>query len=86
MAKDRGVERVFVHSFLDGRDTPPSSATQYVAALQRKMDDIGCGEIATLVGRYYAMDRDKRWERTKRAYDLLTKAVGERIDRSDCGY
>src|SRR5215470_10052707 len=78
LAKDERVERVFVHCFLDGRDTPPSSATQYIAALQRKMEELGCGEIATVVGRYYAMDRDKRWERTQRAYDLLTKAIGER--------
>ncbi|HEU4767569.1 MAG TPA: 2,3-bisphosphoglycerate-independent phosphoglycerate mutase [Pyrinomonadaceae bacterium] len=78
MAKDEGVDRVFVHCFLDGRDTPPSSATQYIAALQRKMQEIGCGEIASVVGRYYAMDRDKRWERTQRAYDLLTKAIGFR--------
>ena len=78
MAKDHGLEHVYVHGFLDGRDTPPSSAAQYVAALQRKMKEIGCGEIASLVGRYYAMDRDKRWERTQRAYDLLTKAIGDR--------
>ena len=78
MAKDHGVEQVFVHCFLDGRDTPPSSGAQYVAALQRKMTEIGCGQIASVVGRYYAMDRDKRWERTERAYDLLTKAIGER--------
>lgn len=78
MAKEERVERVFVHCFLDGRDTPPSSATQYVAALQRKMAEIGCGEIASVTGRYYAMDRDKRWERTQRAYDVLTKAIGLR--------
>jgi 2,3-bisphosphoglycerate-independent phosphoglycerate mutase len=78
MAKDHKLDHVFVHCFLDGRDTPPSSGAQYVAALQRKMEEIGCGEIATVVGRYYAMDRDKRWERTQRAYDLLTKAAGFR--------
>src|SRR6185436_6852507 len=78
MAKEHGLKSVYVHCFLDGRDTPPSSATHYVAALQRKLAEIGCGEIATVVGRYYAMDRDKRWERTQRAYDLLTKAIGER--------
>ena len=77
MAKNHGVDRVFVHCFLDGRDTPPSSATIYITSLQRKLSEIGCGEIATIVGRYYAMDRDKRWERTKRAYDLLVHAVGE---------
>jgi 2,3-bisphosphoglycerate-independent phosphoglycerate mutase len=78
MAKDQGSEHVYVHCFLDGRDTPPSSGAHYVGQLQRKLDEIGCGEIATVVGRYYAMDRDKRWERTQRAYELLTKAIGER--------
>jgi 2,3-bisphosphoglycerate-independent phosphoglycerate mutase len=78
LAKKHDLERVFVHCFLDGRDTPPASAATYIAALQRKMTEVGCGEIATLVGRYYAMDRDKRWERTKRAYDLLVHAEGER--------
>src|SRR5437773_8038645 len=80
MAKQRGVERVFVHCFLDGRDTPPSSAADYVAALQEKVQVIGCGQIATEVGRYYAMDRDRRWERTQRGYDLLVNAVGERAN------
>ena len=76
MAKEHALERVYIHCFLDGRDTPPSSAANYIATLQRKTAEIGCGEIATVVGRYYAMDRDKRWERTQRAYDLLTKAIG----------
>ena len=78
LAKQRGLERVFVHCFLDGRDTPPSSAAHYVAALQKKLEEIGCGQIASLIGRYYAMDRDKRWERTERAYELLVKGKGER--------
>src|SRR5687767_14104328 len=78
LAKDKRVERVFIHAFLDGRDTPPASGAQYIASVQRKMHEIGAGEIATVVGRYYAMDRDKRWERTQRAYDLLTKAIGLR--------
>ena len=77
MARDRGLERVFIHCFLDGRDTPPSSAAYYVAALQKKTEEIGCGRIASIVGRYYAMDRDKRWERTQRAYDLLVKGKGK---------
>jgi len=77
MAKNQNLPRVFVHCFLDGRDTPPSSAADYVATIQRKIQEIGCGEIATVVGRYYAMDRDKRWERTKRAYDLLVHSIGE---------
>ena len=55
MAKNHGLQQVFIHCFLDGRDTPPSSATTYISALQRKMADIGCGTIATVVGRYYAM-------------------------------
>ncbi|MDQ5846340.1 MAG: 2,3-bisphosphoglycerate-independent phosphoglycerate mutase [Acidobacteriota bacterium] len=77
MARDRGVERVYVHAFLDGRDTPPMSAVGYVQVLQKKMEEIGSGEIATLVGRYYAMDRDKRWERTQRAYELLVHGLGD---------
>ena len=78
MAKQRGLQRVYVHCFLDGRDTPPASAYGYVEALQAKCSEIGCGRIASAVGRYYAMDRDKRWERTERAYHLLVNAEGER--------
>ena len=77
MAKNQGVDQVYVHCFLDGRDTPPASATLYLAALQRKMEEMGCGKIATVIGRYYAMDRDKRWERTQKAYDLLVNGIGE---------
>jgi 2,3-bisphosphoglycerate-independent phosphoglycerate mutase len=78
LARQRGLERVFIHCFLDGRDTPPSSAALYIAALQKKIEEIGCGKIATLCGRYYAMDRDQRWERTERTYELLVKSKGER--------
>lgn len=78
MAKLQGLDQVFIHCFLDGRDTPPQSAVQYIAALQKQIDAIGCGKIASVVGRYYAMDRDKRWERTQRAYDLLVNGVGRR--------
>src|SRR5499427_1939613 len=78
MARENEVRRVFVHCFLDGRDTPPASAHKYVAAMQEKCKEIGVGEIASVVGRYYAMDRDKRWERTERAYRLLVHAEGER--------
>lgn len=78
MAKQRGLQRVYVHCFLDGRDTPPMSAYGYVEALHAQTGHIGCGRIASLVGRYYAMDRDKRWERTERAYNLLVNAEGER--------
>jgi 2,3-bisphosphoglycerate-independent phosphoglycerate mutase len=78
MAKECDVRRVFLHCFLDGRDTPPASAEKYVAAMQEKCREIGVGEIATVVGRYHAMDRDKRWERIERAYKLLVNGEGER--------
>lgn len=79
MTKSHDLDRVFIHCFLDGRDTPPSSGADFVATLQRKIYEIGAGRIATVIGRYYAMDRDKRWERTKRAYDLLVHSVGKRV-------
>jgi 2,3-bisphosphoglycerate-independent phosphoglycerate mutase len=78
LAKECEARRVFVHCFLDGRDTPPSSAEKYVVAMQEKCREIGVGEIATLVGRYYAMDRDKRWARIERAYKMLVNGEGER--------
>jgi 2,3-bisphosphoglycerate-independent phosphoglycerate mutase len=78
LAKERDVRRLFVHCFLDGRDTPPCSAEKYVAALQAKLKEIGIGEIATVIGRYYAMDRDKHWERIERAYKLLVNGEGQR--------
>ncbi|HKM42894.1 MAG TPA: 2,3-bisphosphoglycerate-independent phosphoglycerate mutase, partial [Limnochordia bacterium] len=71
MAKDYGLSRVFIHAFLDGRDVPPSSAHEYLAALETELQRIGVGEIATISGRYYAMDRDKRWERVQQAYEAL---------------
>lgn len=71
MAKDRGLTQVYVHGFLDGRDVPPSSADQYLAHLETEIRRIGVGQIASISGRYYAMDRDKRWERVVRAYKAL---------------
>src|SRR5216683_5517933 len=68
MAREQHVERVFVHCFTDGRDTPPHSGVEYIQQLQQKIREIGCGQIASLTGRYYAMDRDNRWERVERAY------------------
>ncbi len=76
MAKERQVERVFVHAFLDGRDTAPDSGAGFVAELEAKIHEYGIGKIATIIGRYYAMDRDKRWERTERAYQLLVRGEG----------
>ncbi len=80
LAKDNEVKRVFVHCFLDGRDTPPASAVKYVEAMQQKCREIGVGKIASVVGRYYAMDRDKRWERIERAYKLLVNGEGEQTN------
>jgi len=71
MAKRQHVEKVFVHCFIDGRDTPPHSGKEFVQRLQKKMRELGVGEIATLVGRYYAMDRDNRWERIELAYRAM---------------
>src|SRR3981081_4319602 len=71
MAKHQKVEKVFVHCFMDGRDTPPHSGREFVKQLQQKMREVGVGEIATLVGRYYAMDRDNRWERIELAYRAM---------------
>src|SRR5579859_6066782 len=77
MAKQQKVENVFVHCFMDGRDTPPNSGRDYVRQLQQKMRELGVGEIATLTGRYYAMDRDNRWERVELAYRAVVHGAGE---------
>jgi 2,3-bisphosphoglycerate-independent phosphoglycerate mutase len=78
MAKQNKVERVFVHCFMDGRDTPPHSGMDYLRQLQQQLREIGVGRIASLSGRYYAMDRDKRWERVEKAYACLTEGVGRK--------
>ena len=76
LAHALGVARVLVHAFTDGRDEPPSSAAGYVAELVERIRAIGTGRIASVSGRYYAMDRDKRWERTERAYRTIVEAIG----------
>ena len=76
LCKEQNFDRVFVHCFLDGRDTPPSSAENYILELEDKMKEIGVGKIASIIGRYYAMDRDKRWDRLKLAYDALVNGEG----------
>ena len=78
MAKRRDFENVYVHCFLDGRDTPPASAEGYITDLEEKMKEKGIGKIASISGRYYAMDRDKRWERVKKCYDALVKGEGNK--------
>jgi 2,3-bisphosphoglycerate-independent phosphoglycerate mutase len=77
LAVKRGAEKVYVHAFLDGRDTPPRSALASIEKLEAKMQKLGVGGIASMVGRYYAMDRDNRWERVQVAYDLLTKGTAD---------
>lgn len=77
LAKRHGLSRVYIHAFLDGRDVPPSSALGYIDELEAKAAEIGVGRIATVSGRYYAMDRDKRWDRTAKAYAALVDGQGE---------
>lgn len=74
------ADQVVIHAFTDGRDTDPEGGAEFVAQLEQKMTTLGVGRIGSVVGRYFAMDRDKRWERTKKAYDLLTKGLGEEFD------
>lgn len=79
MAKLNGLEKVFVHPFLDGRDVLPTSAPEFLEKLEQVITELGVGKIATVSGRYYAMDRDKRWERVQKAYDALTKHEGAKF-------
>lgn len=77
LAKDAGLEKVYVHCFMDGRDVPPSSGKAFVVELENYMNEIGVGKIATISGRYYAMDRDNRWERVELAYNAMVLGRGE---------
>lgn len=77
LAKKQGIKKVYVHCFLDGRDTPPASGKEYVEELAAKMKEIGVGEVASVMGRYYAMDRDNRWDRVEKAYRALVSGEGE---------
>ena len=76
MAKDNGLEKVYVHCFLDGRDVPPSSAADFMRQLCEKMDEIGVGKVATIAGRFYAMDRDNAWDRVEKAYAAMVYGEG----------
>ena len=78
LAKRRDFEDVYVHCFLDGRDTPPASAENYIMQLEEKIKEKGVGKIASISGRFYSMDRDKRWQRIQKTYDALVKGVGEK--------
>lgn len=77
LAAERGAEKIYLHAFLDGRDTPPRSAKGSLEAFENKLAALGKGRVASIIGRYYAMDRDNRWDRVEQAYDLLTLAKGE---------
>lgn len=76
LAVERGVEKVYVHAFLDGRDTPPKSAHASIATLEEKISQLGGGQIASIIGRFYALDRDQRWNRVSKAYQLIAEGEG----------
>ena len=76
MAKEQGVSKVYVHAFLDGRDVPPASAAEYLEQLQAKMNELGVGKIASVMGRFYAMDRDNIWDRVEKAYAAMVYGEG----------
>ncbi len=80
MARKQNVEQVFVHCFMDGRDTPPESGAGFIEQIQKEMRQIGVGKIASVSGRYYAMDRDKRWDRVERAFNAMVLGKGEKAD------
>lgn len=80
LAKDNGLNKVYVHCFTDGRDVFPKSAINYLDKLQQKIDEIGVGKIATIIGRYYIMDRDNRWERVEKGYNLVVSGKGEEFN------
>ena len=85
LAKKQGIEKVYVHCFLDGRDTPPASGKEYVEKLEAKMAEIGVGQVASVAGRYYAMDRDNRWDRVEKAYRALVFGEGETCESAPEG-
>ncbi len=80
IAVDLGLDKVFIHCFMDGRDTAPQSGKGYIRELQRQLNEIGGGSIATIIGRYYAMDRDNRWNRVERAWQAIVDGVGDFSD------
>lgn len=82
LAKRKDFEDVYVHCFMDGRDTPPASGEAYITVLEEKMKEKGIGKIASISGRFYAMDRDKRWQRIQKAYEALVNGVGEKATSS----
>lgn len=83
LAKQQGIKEVFVHAFLDGRDVGPKTALEYIEQTEKEMEKIGVGKIATVSGRYYAMDRDQRWERVKLAYEAIKDGKGPRFNTAE---
>ena len=83
MAKKKGLTNVYVHAILDGRDTPPQSSYLYLEQMEKALKEIGIGKIASISGRYTAMDRDTNWTRTKETYDMMTKGIGEKSNSTD---
>ena len=85
LAKKENFDDVYIHAFLDGRDTPPECGDQYLKELESKIEEIGVGKIATIMGRYYAMDRDQRWSRVEKAYNAIVLGMGEKVkDCNEC--
>jgi 2,3-bisphosphoglycerate-independent phosphoglycerate mutase len=83
MAKQQKLERVFVHAFMDGRDTLPTAGAEYMRRLQKEMRELNCGKVASVSGRYYAMDRDRRWERIAKAFNVMVSGSGEGANVAD---
>ena len=83
LAKDNGLEKVYLHAFLDGRDTPPTSGKGFLDEVEAKMKEIGVGKVATISGRYYAMDRDKNWDRLEKAYNAIVAGEGNKAASAD---
>jgi 2,3-bisphosphoglycerate-independent phosphoglycerate mutase len=83
LCKRRGLDRVFLHAFSDGRDTSPNSGIEYVRQVEAKMKEIGVGQVATVSGRYYAMDRDNRWPRVQKAYDAIVFGKGPKFKSAE---
>ncbi|MCI7210920.1 MAG: 2,3-bisphosphoglycerate-independent phosphoglycerate mutase [Ruminococcus bromii] len=84
LAKQKGLDKVYIHAFLDGRDVPPSSAAEFVEECMKETEKIGVGKIATVMGRYYAMDRDNRWDRVEKAYAAMVYGEGVEADCPVC--
>lgn len=83
LAKREGISKVYVHAFMDGRDTPPTSGVDYVRALENKCKELGIGKISTIIGRYYVMDRDKRWDRVEAAYNAMVQGEGKHFKTAE---